>query len=88
MNLVSKGKSHLLLKKNILRKERERKEEKELERKEELDSIMSFQNKINELKEDLAEKSKQIDILKADQDILRDLYERGIIDANGDVIDK
>ena len=88
MNFVSKGKSHLLLKKNILPKERERKEEKELERKEELDSIMSFQNKINELKEDLAEKSKEIDILKADQDILHDLYERGIIDANGDVIDK
>ena len=87
MYLASKGKSHLLLKKNILCKERERKEEEELERKEELYSIPLFQNKIRELKEDLAEKNKEIENLERDQDILRDLYERGIIDANGNLIE-
>ena len=87
MYLASKGKSHLFLKKNILRKERERNEEEELERKEELDSIPLFQNKIRELEEDLAEKNKEIENLEKDQDILRDLYECGIIDANGNLIE-
>ena len=87
MYLASKGKSHLLLNKNILRKERERKEEEELERKEELDSIPLFQNKIRELEEDLAEKNKEIENLERDQNILRNLYERDIIDANGNLIE-
>ena len=88
MNLVSKDMFHLLLKKNILRQERERNEEKELEIKEELDSILSIQNKINKLKEDLSEKSKEIEILKVNQDILRDLYGLGVIDATCNVIEK
>ena len=81
-----RGKSHFLLRKNVLRKEREEKEAAEEDKKKELDSIVALKEQIERLNEELITKEIVIEDFEKDQAILRDLYEHGIIDENGNVL--
>ena len=83
---AGRGKSHFLLRKNVLRKEREEKEAAEEEKKKELDYIVALKEQIERLNEELITKEIVIEDFEKDQAILRDLYEHGIIDENGNVL--
>ena len=76
---MSCEKSHSLLKKNALRKEREQKKAA-VEEKKELDYIVSLKEQIDKINGELIAKEVIIEDLKS-QIILRDLYERETIDS-------
>ena len=73
------GKSHFLLRKNVIRKEKEEKEAAEEEKKKELDSIITLKEQIERLNEKLITKEIVIEDFAKDQAILLDLYEHEII---------
>ena len=83
---MRKGKSHHLLKKTINRKKKDLVKNQEAENHRLLESIPDMTGKIEDLKKELAEKEEKIERYMGDADILRDLYNRGIIDLNGNLI--
>ena len=62
--------------------------QKEEELKEKWEAIPALHNEINHLKTLLSEKDQEVSNMKNDSKILERLYEQGIIDANGDPIEK
>ena len=84
--LASRGRSHYLLRKNVLKKEKERRQAAEIERKEESHSIDSLKEQISKMKDELFLKEVEIEDFAKDQSILCDLYERGIIDERRNVL--
>ena len=83
---VSLVRSHYLLRKNVLRKEKEERHAAEILRKEELDSIDSLKEQIDKLNNELFAKEVEIEDLAKDQSILHDLFERRIIDEHGNIL--
>ena len=83
---MRKGRSHHLLKEAINRKEKDLVKKQEVENHRLLESIPDLTGKIEDLKKELVEKDEKIEQYMGDVDILRDLYNRGIIDLNGNLI--
>ena len=84
--LVAPGRSHQLLRKNVIRKNREMREARDKEKEEELASIPGFVVEIDNLRQELEVKEREIELLMADRDILKDLYEKGVIDDKGNLL--
>ena len=83
---ASRGKSQFLLWKNAFKKEREQKDAAEEEKKKELDSVVALKEEIDQLNNELIAKEVIIEDFEKDQIILHNLYERGIIDENGNIL--
>ena len=83
---VSRGRSYYLLRKNVLKKEKEERHAAEILRKEELDSIDSLKEQIDKLNNKLFAKEVEIEDLAKDQSILHDLFEFGIINEHGNIL--
>ena len=81
--IVSKGRSHHLLRKKLLRDQREEKDKIEEEKEQALLSITPMRREIDELKQELQNKEKELMEFNKDSEILRSLYERGVIDLDG-----
>ena len=81
--IVSKGRSHHLLRKKLLRDQREEKNKIEEEKEQALLSITPMRREIDELKQELQNKEKELMEFNKDSEILRSLYERGVIDLDG-----
>ena len=81
--LVSKGRSHHLLRKKLLRDQREEKNKIEEEKEQALLSITPMRREIDELKQELQNKEKEVMEFSKDSEILRSLYDRGVIDLDG-----
>ena len=80
--LVSKGRSHHLLQKKLLRDQREEKNKIEEEKEQALLSITPIRREIDELKQELQNKEKEVMEFSKDSEILRSLYDRGVIDLD------
>ena len=85
-NIVNKGRSHKLLRKYLLRKEKEQKIFDEARDKECIESIPSLMNEINDLKNEIMLKDEEIFRLEEDQSILKNLFDKGVIDGEGNVL--
>ena len=70
----------------MLRKEKEAKDGKERLAKEAASSVPSLVKEIDELKEELIAKEIEIERLEVDKHILSDLYDKGVIDSEGNVL--
>ena len=81
--LVSKGRSHHLLKKKLLKDEKEKRNRAEEEKERAINSIAPMRKAIQELKKELSEKEKELESYSKDSDILHSLFERGVIDIDG-----
>ena len=80
---MSKGRSHHLLRKKLLRDHREEKNRIKEEKEEALLKVIPMKEEIEELKRELLEKEKQLVEYNKDSELLRNLYESGIIDLDG-----
>ena len=80
--IVKKGKSHLLLKSAINKKRNELQRQNEEEKDGQRAAI-----EITSLKKELLERDKVIDEYENDIEILKSLYNKGIIDLDGNVIE-
>ena len=78
-SISSKGRSHQLLKKAILKKENEVKKEEELREKELLKSIPMLHDQIEDLKEALYRKEEELKQFEEDYDILKELHKQSIL---------
>ena len=85
---MAKGRSHRLLRKALIKHEKDKKAETLLKDKQMLKLIPSLREEIEELKHMLIEKDRKIEEYSEDTDILKRLYEDGIIDINGDPIQR
>ena len=85
--LVHKGRSHHLLKKSIFKKKKEKFEEETKDKEELLKSIPSLKDEIYELRKELTEKEEQLRSNQVNAKILDDLFKKGIIDQDGNVLD-
>ena len=85
--IVKKGKSHLLLKSAINKKRNELQRQNEEEKDGQREAIEILQEEITSLKKELLERDKVIDEYENDSEILKSLYNKGIIDLDGNVIE-
>ena len=85
---MSKGKSHMLLRKSLLRGKKDEHREKEKEMKEELDIVPELKEEIKDLKLQLEETAEELERRDKDAIILLNLFEKGIIDRDGNIIEK
>ena len=85
-SIVNKGRSHKLLRKYLLRKEKEKKISDAEIVKQDLDSIPNLMNEITDLKNEIMLRDAQIDRLEEDRTILKDLFEKGVIDEEGNLL--
>ena len=87
---AQKGCSHQLLRKAIIKKENERKSEEEEEEKnrESVNPVSELEETIKELREELNQKNQQIEDFERDSENLKDLYAKGIIDLDGNYIER
>ena len=83
---MQKGRSHHLLKKALLKKKHDALMETEATNKKHLETIPALCEQIEDLKEALYRKEEEMKRFEDDAAILKDLYEKGIIDSNGDPI--
>ena len=83
---VEKGKSHKLLRKALLKDEKEDKKREIEEAKDQVSSIPGLISEIDQLRAEIQLKTEKIEVDEKDQDILSKLFDMGIIDANGDLI--
>jgi uncharacterized protein YlxW (UPF0749 family) len=86
-NIASRGRSHYLLKSS--RKEEENRamqvEEKAKEREHQA-QVSGLENEIHALQNELKDADEKMEKMKKNSDILSDLFEKGIIDDNGNLI--
>ena len=87
-SLVSKGKSHKLLRKTLLKDKNIEKKESEKEQMEALVLVPELKKQIYELQEILEEKELELDNRSKDSVILEKLFNKGLIDGEGNPIDK
>ena len=85
---AQKGHSHQLLRKAIIKKENERKFEEEEKNRESESPVSELEETIKELREELNQKNQQIEDFERDSEILKDLYAKGIIDLDGNYIER
>ena len=86
--LVKKGRSHLLLRKCFIKREKELRAEQKEKDLQLLNSIPSLTEQIEDLKKELQEKEKKLEKYMEDSDILRKLYQDGHIDEHGNPIER
>ena len=72
-----------MLKKKLLRDQKEERNRIEEEKEQALLTIEPMKEKIMELKNELQEKEKELNEFNKDSEILRNLFERGVIDIDG-----
>ena len=72
-----------MLRKKLLRDHREEKNRIKEEKEEALLKVIPMKEEIEELKRELLEKEKQLVEYNKDSELLRNLYESGIIDLDG-----
>ena len=72
--LVQKLRSHLLLKKAYLKKEKEARREEELKNKMLIESIPNLHDQIENMKEALYRKKEELKRFEEDSEILKDLH--------------
>lgn len=82
--IVRKGRSHLLLRKGIIKAEKKRAVERQMKIERALGSIPALKQRIEDMEEELRQKQISIDEFSQDSELLKSLYERGVIDANGE----
>ena len=87
-SLVSKGKSHKLLRKTLLKDKNIEKKESEKEQMKALVLVPELKKQIYELHEILEEKELELDNKFKDLVILEKLFNKGLIDGEGNPIDK
>ena len=75
-----------MLRRAITRKKKLRAKVKELETKEILDSVPDLKNEIEILNNEIVDQQIIIEKAKADQEILNELYDKGYIDAEGNIL--
>ena len=86
MCVVNKGRSHRLLRKSLLRKEKEVKAAEAAREKEDREFIPSLMNEINDLKNEFMQRDVEIDSFETNRLILKDLFDKGIIDGEGNAL--
>ena len=87
-SFVSKGKSHKLLRKTLLKGKNIEKKESEKEQMEALLLVPELKKQIYELQEILEEKELELENRSKDSVILEKLLNKGLIDGEGNPIDK
>ena len=85
--IVQKGRSHQLLRKIIVKREKDQKEQEGKHQKELLESLPHLKEEISNLKDEIASKDKNLDRFNQDAGILEELYRKGVIDENGNLIE-
>ena len=75
-----------MLRRAITRKKKLRAKVKELETKEILDSVPDLKNEIEILNNEIVDQQIIIEKAKADWEILKELYDKGYIDAEGNIL--
>ena len=75
-----------MLKRAIIRKEKLRARTREEETKEILDSVPDLKEEIKTLNKEIVDQQIKIEQAKTDQEILRNLYDLGYIDAEGNIL--
>ena len=78
----SKGRSHKLLRKAILKHSKDEKKREEEEMDQQLESIPLLQKEIFDLKELINQKDNEIDLYSSDRKILTKLLKMGVIDRD------
>ena len=78
----------MLLRKSLLRDKKDEHREKEKEMKEELDIVPELKEEIKDLKLQLEETAEELERRDKDAIILLNLFEKGIIDRDGNIIEK
>ena len=86
LHVVHKGRSHQLLRKAVLKKEKEQKNLEELNKNEQLKSIPYLQKEIHDLKKELTDKDKELELYEKDAELLKELHRQGYIDDDGKFI--
>lgn len=86
ISIVRKGRSHYLLRKAITKKERDKVKAETKAKEELLKSIPNLKEEIEELRKELMVKQRDIERLETDRLILSDLYEKRIIDSQGNLL--
>ena len=84
-NLVSCEKAHHLRRKVVLRDKKEQKEVEEKELKDAAKQVPELLSEIESLRQVIEEKDREIERNDADRMILGSLYEKGIIDGEGNL---
>ena len=87
-SLVCKGKSHKLLRKTLLKDKNIKKKESEQELKEALLLVPELKKQIYELQDNLEEKEHELENKSKNSEILAKLFKMGLIDAEGNPIEK
>ena len=86
LSAVTKGKSHNLLRKKLLRDEKEQANRIEKEKNDELKAVDALQEEVNNLKEELKQRDYELEKIENDQKILHTLYKDGVIDEHGNLL--
>ena len=76
------------MRKAIIKKENERKSEEEEKNREFMNPVPELEEAIKELRDELSQKNQQIEDFERDSEILKVLYKNGIIDLNGNYIER
>ena len=86
--LVEKGKFHRLLRKALIKDEKEVKAFKQHKLETEAEKVTALKLEIEKLKAEIDAKNEEIEKEKYNNDILSELHEKGVIDEEGRIIDK
>ena len=86
--LGEKGKSHKLLRKALIKDNRDAKRFEEEKVKDAIDSIPNLHYEIDRLKEELEQKDKELNEREEQRRMLARLFESGVINDRGELIDK
>ena len=86
--LVERGKSHKLLRKALIKEEKSAKILEQEELKKEVMSIPSLKYEISQLRNEILSKEEEIEKNRHDSGILVRLFDMGVIDENGNLLDQ
>ena len=84
--LVSKGRSHHLLRKAITLKKKKELEKEQKAKELLLEQIPDLKSEIESLKLELMEKEREIEHAHVDRSLLAELYDKKIIDEHGNIL--
>ena len=87
-SIVSKGKSHKLLKKVLLKDKHTKQKIKENEQNEALELVSELKKEIQELKDELDDKQMELENKEKQSEILDKLFQKGLIDDEGNPTDQ
>jgi hypothetical protein len=87
LSIVRKGRSHLLLKQAITKRQKDRLKEEEKQKDRVIASVPRLEDEIDQLRNELLEKDREIERREMDALTLKELHSRGLIDSEGNIID-